>query len=188
MLARIRAVGERSTCPRARLDELGINTDGQLASAPFEDCPVSCYETLALCLRESHAAHEVDKQDNVVDDVCEVDLADAGLLLEELSDTGVDGARLESHVEDDSVVSDGVAKVLEREHHVLEALPRVQVEGHADVTDDDGFHAPVEALVERAEIAQCHDLEDSPYGNVLVGIAEMPDDVPAQGPPRGCSS
>lgn len=65
---------------------------------------------LALCLRESHAAHEVDKQDNVVDDVCEVDLADAGLLLEELSDTGVDGARLESHVEDDSVVSDGLRK------------------------------------------------------------------------------
>lgn len=72
-----------------------------------------------------------------------------------------------------------VAKVLEGKDDILQPQFGIEVCRHAEIAHNFCLHAAIEAIVERAEVAQGHHFEDSPYGYVLVGIAEVAYDVAA---------
>ena len=70
-----------------------------------------------------------------------------------------------------------IAEIFERKHDFLEAKLGIQIGGHAEIAHNGRFNSPVETVVERAEIAKRHYLEDGPNRDILVGVTKVADDV-----------
>lgn len=130
-------------------------------------------ELTTLGFGEPHALHKVDQQDGIVGDVGEINAVDAGLLLDELGEAGVDVSLPETPIEDNPVMGNGVSEIMQQEDDVFEKLLGSIVTGQPDVSFDIVFDGNIEALVKSSEIAERHNLEERPNRNLLVSFMEV---------------